>query len=242
MMLFYKTTQEYYIMFSGKRLKQKRIEKGMTQAEIADIIRINRSSYNSWESGRAKPNQKNLSALASILGVSDTYFESEYDIMNHYLQLNPMNQQKADTYVEDLLQSQEQKKTIQLFAVKVLSDIALSAGAGEAFFDEQETEIVYSDEEQYGYDVAAWIQGDSMKPVYEDGEIALIRATGFDYDGAVYALSWNESVYIKRLYREENGFRMVSLNKKYPDRFIPFEDEPRIVGLVVGHFMPVIGG
>ncbi|KJQ58925.1 XRE family transcriptional regulator [Streptococcus gordonii] len=229
-------------MFSGKRLKQKRIEKGMTQAEIADIIRINRSSYNSWESGRAKPNKKNLSALASILGVSDTYFESEYDIMNHYLQLNPMNQQKADTYVEDLLQSQEQKKTIQLFAVEVLSDIALSAGAGEAFFDEQETETVYSDEEQYGYDVAAWIQGDSMKPVYEDGEIALIRATGFDYDGAVYALSWNESVYIKRLYREENGFRMVSLNKKYPDRFIPFEDEPRIVGLVVGHFMPVIGG
>ena len=242
MMLFYKTTQEYYIMFSGKRLKQKRIEKGMTQAEIADIIRINRSSYNSWESGRAKPNKKNLSALASILGVSDTYFESEYDIMNHYLQLNPMNQQKADTYVEDLLQSQEQKKTIQLFAVEVLSDIALSAGAGEAFFDEQETETVYSDEEQYGYDVAAWIQGDSMKPVYEDGEIALIRATGFDYDGAVYALSWNESVYIKRLYREENGFRMVSLNKKYPDRYIPFEDEPRIVGLVVGHFMPVIGG
>lgn len=229
-------------MFSGKRLKQKRIEKGMTQAEIADIIRINRSSYNSWESGRAKPNQKNLSALASILGVSDTYFESEYDIMNHYLQLNPMNQQKADTYVEDLLQSQKQKKTIQLFAIKVLSDIALSAGAGEAFFDEQETETVYSDEEQYGYDVAAWIQGDSMKPVYEDGEVALIRATGFDYDGAVYALSWNESVYIKRLYWEENGFRMVSLNKKYPDRFIPFEDEPRIVGLVVGHFMPVIGG
>lgn len=242
MVLFYKTTQEYYIMFSGKRLKQKRIEKGMTQAEIADIIRINRSSYNSWESGRAKPNQKNLSALASILGVSDTYFESEYEIMNRYLQLNPMNQQKADTYVEDLLQSQEQKKTIQLFAVKVLSDIALSAGAGEAFFDEQETETVFSDEEQYGYDVAAWIQGDSMKPVYEDGEIALIRATGFDYDGAVYALSWNESIYIKRLYREENGFRMVSLNKKYPDRFIPFEDEPRIVGLVVGHFMPVIGG
>ena len=229
-------------MFSGKRLKQKRIEKGMTQAEIADIIRINRSSYNSWESGRAKPNQKNLSALSSIFGVSNTYFESEYEIVNHYLQLSPVNQQKADTYVEDLLQSQEQNKTIQLFAVEVLSDIALSAGAGESFFDEQETEIVYSNEEQYGYDIAAWIQGDSMNPVYEDGEIALIRANGFDYDGAVYALSWNDSVYIKRLYREKNGFRMVSLNHKYPDRFIPFEDEPRIVGLVVGHFMPVIGG
>ncbi|WP_161497793.1 S24 family peptidase, partial [Streptococcus suis] len=89
----------------------------------------------------------------------------------------------------------------------------------------------YSDEEQYGYDIAAWISGNSMEPVYQDGEVALIRASGFDYDGAVYALSWNDSVYIKKLYREEEGFRMVSLNKDYSDKFIPYEDEPRIVGL-----------
>ncbi len=33
----------------------------------------------------------------------------------------------------------------------------------------------------------------------------------------------------------QNGF----LNKDYPEKFIPYEDEPKIVGLVVGHFMPV---
>lgn len=87
----------------------------------------------------------------------------------------------------------------------------------------------------------AWIEGDSMEPVYKSGEVALIRSNGFDYDGAVYALSWNDSVYIKKLYREEYGFRMVSLNKDYPEKFIPYEDEPKIVGLVVGHFMPVEG-
>jgi len=108
-------------------------------------------------------------------------------------------------------------------------------------FDEFETETIYSDEEQYGYDIAAWIEGDSMEPVYKSGEVALIRSNGFDYDGAVYALSWNDSVYIKKLYRDEDGFRMVSLNKDYPEKFIPYEDEPRIVGLVVGHFMPVEG-
>lgn len=69
----------------------------------------------------------------------------------------------------------------------------------------------------------------------------MIRADGFDYDGEVYALSWNESVYIKQLYREEAGFRMVSLNDDYPDKFIPYEDEPRIVSLVISHFMPVVG-
>ena len=55
-------------------------------------------------------------------------------------------------------------------------------------------------------------------------------------------LNWNGSLYIKKLYREEDGFRMVSINPDVAERFIPFEDEIRIVGKVVGHFMPVIGG
>ena len=228
-------------MFSEIRLKERRLAIGLSQVDISNQLEINRSSYSSWESGRAKPNQKNLVALAEILDVDVTYFESEYNIVNNFLQLTTANQQKAEEYVEELLQSQQSNKVIQLFPVPVLSDVALSAGLGEALFDEYETEIVYSAVEQYGYDIAAWIEGDSMNPVYKSGEVALIRANGFDYDGAVYALSWNDSVYIKQLYREETGFRMVSLNEDYPDKFIPYEDEPRIVGLVVSHFMPVVG-
>ena len=228
-------------MFSGLRLKQRRENQNLSQVEVANILKINRSSYNSWESGRAKPNKKNLTALAAILDVPVTYFESEYNIVNNYLQLSPNNQVKAEEYVEELLLSEQTSNVTPLFSVQVLADVQLSAGLGEGFFDEFETETVYSDEEQYGYDIAAWIDGDSMEPVYKSGEVALIRSNGFDYDGAVYALSWNDSVYIKKLYRDEDGFRMVSLNKDYPEKFIPYEDEPRIVGLVVGHFMPVEG-
>ena len=228
-------------MFSEISLKKRRLEKDLSQVEIAEMLSINKSSYSSWESGRAKPNQKNLAALAKILDVDVTYFESEYNIVNNYLQLSPDNQAKAEEYVEELLLSQQSSKVIPLFSVQVLSDIQLSAGLGVSLFDEYETETVYSDEEQLGYDIAAWISGKSMEPIYQDGEVALIRSSGFDYDGAVYALSWNDSVFIKKLYREKEGFRMVSLNDKYPDKFIPYEDEPRIVGKVVGHFMPVIG-
>jgi phage repressor protein len=228
-------------MFSEISLKKRRLEKDLSQVEIAEMLSINKSSYSSWESGRAKPNQKNLAALAKILDVDVTYFESEYNIVNNYLQLSPDNQAKAEEYVEELLLSQQSSKVIPLFSVQVLSDIQLSAGLGEFLFDEYETETVFSDEEQLGYDIATWISGKSMEPIYQDGEVALIRSSGFDYDGAVYALSWNDSVFIKKLYREKEGFRMVSLNDKYPDKFIPYEDEPRIVGKVVGHFMPVIG-
>ncbi|RKV77771.1 MAG: XRE family transcriptional regulator, partial [Streptococcus sp.] len=177
-------------MFSEIRLKERRLAIGLSQVDISNQLEINRSSYCSWESGRAKPNQKNLIALAKVLDVDVAYFESEYNIVNNFLQLTTANQQKAEEYVEELLQSQQSNKVIQLFPVPVLSDIALSAGLGEAQFDEYETEIVYSAAEQYGYDIAAWIEGDSMNPVYKSGEVALIRTNGFDYDGAVYALSW----------------------------------------------------
>lgn len=229
-------------MFSGNRLKERRVALGYSQSAMADKLNINRSSYFNWEIGKTRPNQKNLSALARILDVPTGYFESEYKIVNTYLQLSTENQGKVDEYAKELLQAQQSHdKVVPLFAVEVLSDVSLSAGLGESLFDEYETETVYAAEEQYGYDIAAWIKGDSMEPIYLDGEVALIRASGFDYDGAVYALSWNDSVYIKKLYREEHGFRMVSLNDNYPDKWIPYEDNPRIVGLVVSHFMPVIG-
>ncbi len=83
----------------------------MTQLWYRDIIHANQLIIQlSWESGRAKPNQK-TSQLFLLFSVSpDTYFESEYDIVNQYLQLSPqLNQHKKPTpYVEDLLQSQEQ--------------------------------------------------------------------------------------------------------------------------------------
>ena len=230
-------------MFSGIRLKETRIEKKYSQSKLANLLKINRASYNKWESGKSVPNQKNLTALAAILEVPVTYFESEYNIVNNFLQLNDFNKVLAEEYMEDLLQTQREaeRKVVQLFPIVVLDDISLSAGPGQSFADEYETRTVYSDEEQYGYDFATWIKGTSMSPKYLDGEVALIRETGFDYDGAVYALVWNDQTYIKKLYKVEDGFRMVSLNKDYPEKFIPFEDEPRIVGLVVGHFMPVEG-
>lgn len=231
-------------MFSGIRLKEIRIEKKYSQSKLANLLEINRASYNKWESGKSTPNQKNLTALAAILDVPVTYFESEYNIVNNFLQLNDFNKVLAEEYMEDLLQTQREaeRTVIKLFPIKVLDDISLSAGPGQSFADEYETRTVYSDEEQYGYDIATWIKGTSMSPKYLDGEVALIRETGFDYDGAVYALVWNEQTYIKKLYKVEDGFRMVSINEAgNPERFISKDDDFRIVGKVVGHFMPIEG-
>ena len=52
----------------------------------------------------------------------------------------------------------------------------------------------------------------------------------------------NSQTYIKKVYREENGLRLVSINKDYDDKFAPYDENPRIVGKIVGNFMPIIGG
>ena len=232
-------------MFSGKCLKKRRENKRLSQVEVATQLGVNRSSYNSWESGRAKPNRKNLQLLSEILDVEPSYFESEHNIVKNYLQLNESNQVIADKFVENLLAEQIKKESesevITLFPVRVLKDVPLSAGLGDNYYDEYEYEAVYS-EEDYNYDVAAYIHGDSMMPQFSDGEVALINETGFDYSGAVYAIYLNGQTFIKKVYKEDGHYRIVSINDDYEDRYAYAEDEFRIVGKVIGHFMPVVGG
>ena len=78
-------------MFSGNYLKKRRESKLLSQTEIATQLGVNRSSYNSWESGCTTPDKKNQLVLAEILDVEPSYFESEYNIVNNYLQLSDSN-------------------------------------------------------------------------------------------------------------------------------------------------------
>ena len=78
-----------------------------------------------------------------------------------------------------------------------------------------------------------------MEPTYMNGEVVLIKETGFDYDGAIYAVDWDGQTYIKKVYKEKDGLRLVSINSKYKDKFAPFEEDPRIIGKIVGNFVPI---
>lgn len=187
-------------MFSSERLKQRRKEKGYTQQAVAEYLGLNRASYTSWELGRAKPNQANLKKLSEILEVDVTYFESSYTIVTNYLQLDAENRLKAELYVEELLEMQEQQrsaKIIPLFAISVLENIPLSAGHGASYFDDYSQTTVYAEQEYY-YDFACFVDGESMQPRFKNGEVAMFKESGFDYDGAIYAISLNGSTYIKK--------------------------------------------
>ena len=50
----------------------------------------------------------------------------------------------------------------------------LSAGLGNFYYEDYEFDTVYFNKD-ISYDIASWIDGDSMEPKYHNGDVALIK-------------------------------------------------------------------
>lgn len=164
------------------------------------------------------------------------------DIQQIYDQLQPPRQEKVLVYADNQLKEQRNKDLNKVEVTEPLTEYhvfeKLSAGTGETYYEDRNYDTVFFDKD-IAHDLASWVYGDSMEPDYPNGSVALIKDTGWDYDGAIYAVDWDGQSYVKKVYKEKNGLRLVSLNNKYADKFAPFSEDPRIIGKVVGNFIPL---
>lgn len=98
------------------RLKEIRNERKLTLDEIQNETGINRGTYNNYESGKTKPNEKTWQALADFFDVSIPYLqgkilfvdlsENEQEIFNDVLDvLTSTTANKAIHVLEALLNS-----------------------------------------------------------------------------------------------------------------------------------------
>ena len=229
-------------MYQPDKLKARRKELKMTQKDIADQLGISYQAYSAWERGVKEPSKEKVNRLEQLLKVPKGYF-TEIEIVRLYNELSNKGKNQVVEYARDLVQKEKTQQVISvsenLYEYHVYEK--MSAGIGASVYDDRNYDTVYFNEE-LAHDFASWVSGDSMEPKYQNGSVALIRETGFDYDGAVYAVVCNNQTYIKRVYREENGLRLVSINPKYEDIFITYDEDPRVVGIIVGNFMPLKEG
>ena len=234
----------------SERLKNALSERGMKQTELSERTGISKSSISEWLNGRYEAKADKIVLIAKALNVNESYLigldvpmENEVEqsstktiLDNIFNKLEKPRQEIVINTAQEQLDEQNKEKTIKLFPYNVKEK--LSAGTGYGYFDDGNYDTVYYDEE-YDYDYASWIFGDSMLPDYQNGDVALIKACPFEYDGYVYAVDWDGQSYIKKVYKEEKGLRLVSTNEKYSDKFAPFSEEPRIIGKVVANFTPL---
>ncbi|CCK20391.1 Transcriptional repressor [Lactococcus raffinolactis 4877] len=234
----------------SERLKNALSERGMKQTELSERTGISKSSISEWLNGRYEAKADKIVLIAKALNVNESYLigldvpmENEVEqsttktiLDNIFNKLEKPRQEIVINTAQEQLEEQNKEKLVQLFPYNVQEK--LSAGTGYGYFDDGNYDTVYYDK-QYDYDFASWIFGDSMLPDYPNGDVALIKACPFEYDGCVYAVDWDGQSYIKKVYKEEKGLRLVSTNEKYSDKFAPFTEEPRIIGKVVASFTPL---
>lgn len=226
-------------MYQPEKLKARRKELKMTQKDIGNQLGISYQAYSAWERGVKEPSKEKVQRLEQILRVPKGYF-TEIEIVRLYGTLSSKGKDQVVEYARNLVQKEKTQQVISvsenLYEYHVYEK--MSAGIGASVYDDRDYDIVYFDEE-LAHDFASWVYGDSMEPKYHNGSVALIRETGFDYDGAVYAVVWNFQTFIKKVYREKEGLRLVSINKDYKDIYISYDENPHIVGKIVGDFMPL---
>ena len=212
-------------------IKMKRLEKNMSLEEVGKLVGVGKSTVRKWENGMIENmGRDKIVALSKALDISplDILGMSEKDLPKSsietiYNQLEKPRQTKVYNFAE--YQLREQNKKPKLF---ITIRGYVSAGTGEWLEDEIVDEVSYEGVIPE-HDFAVKVNGDSMLPLFEDGQVIFIKGTSDVRDGQIIVCQVNNEAFVKKL----SGNKLVSLNKKYEDISISDTDDFKIYGVVV---------
>lgn len=226
-----------------QRLNQLMSERNLKQVDILNMslplqketgIKMSKSHLSQYVNGKSSPDQHKLYLLAKTLNVSEAWLLG-YDVPKEdkknnipsietiYNQLEKPRQIKVYNFAEYQLREQNKrpKTTIEIRGY-------VSAGTGEWLEDEIVDEVSYEGVIPE-HDFAVKVNGDSMLPLFEDGQVIFIKSTSDVRDGQIIVCQVNNEAFVKKL----SGNKLVSLNKKYEDISICDTDDFKIYGVVV---------
>jgi phage repressor protein C with HTH and peptisase S24 domain len=212
----------------GDTLKRLRTAAGFSQPEVAALfaehgLPVHFTAISKWEKGNTQPNAEQLLLLCSLYDVRDL---SEFGATE---KLNQTGLQRLREY-DSLLRGDKRFVVQKLHKIR-LFDLPASAGLGNyADSDDFEEIEVPEDEVPNDADYCVRVSGDSMEPLYHDGEIVYVAECDVVSVGEVGIFALNGDVFIKRLGKG----KLVSENKEYAPIVLREYDDVRTFGRVVG--------
>ncbi|MGL5886592.1 MAG: S24 family peptidase [Leuconostoc suionicum] len=225
----------------NSRLKIAMEYKNIKPAELSKITGIGKSSISQWLSGKYSAKQDKIFIVAKALNVNpswligadvpmndETVLDRIYNLAN---KLHKDRQEKVYSFTEQ--QYKEQNNVVELpINNEVVISGAVSAGTGEYLGDVYKETVPYNGEIP-DHDFAVVVNGDSMEPTFENKQIIFVKETKEVRNGQFVIANYDHQAYVKKFMRDENGCRLVSLNKKYSDLPINEAHELSIFGVVV---------
>ncbi len=254
----YDAAEEKAANVIGRRIAEARKQKGLSLAAFSRNlerfgVKISTGGAGKWETGASVPNAYQLIAVCRALEIEDPlpFFMSGY-----VPALNGEGERRVREYRADLIACGRYAPVPKIIRAAAyvdmpVSDLCVSAGTG-AFLDEGGFDMVSfpADKVPRGADFGVRVSGDSMEPVYHDGQIVWVQECGelavgqvgvFLYDGEGYLKVYSErepAAEDAEVYTDSGGVVhpqpvLRSYNEKYAPKPIRPEALFRIVGRVL---------
>ncbi|WP_314209216.1 XRE family transcriptional regulator [Vagococcus salmoninarum] len=217
-----------------------RNEKGMSISELARQVDMAKSAVSRYFNNTREFPLNRVNDFARVLGTTSEYilgFDKHEDFNNIlpiYNQLNETNQTKVYNFAEKTLENQN-NNVIDLREYRDIDiQSTVSAGTGVVDLDANHIErISYNGFIPNNYDAAFRVQGDSMEPVFQDGEIVFVVKDEDVRNGQIGVVLIDGEAFIKKMYVEGDKLRLVSLNKQYEDIIANGSNQISVYGRVV---------
>ncbi|CAK1231664.1 Phage repressor protein C [Fructobacillus evanidus] len=216
-------------------LKDRTNEKNISMSELARQVDMAKSAISRYFNGTREFPLNRVNDFARVLGLTPEYIlgvgVSHNELISVYEKLNPNRQTNVYNYANDQLE--EQNKVVQMPTTNTVEVYgAVSAGTGEYMVDNQPEEVDYSGTVPE-HDFAVTVNGDSMTPLFDDKQIIFVKKAQEARSGQIVIADYDGQAYVKKFVHDNNGCRLVSLNKKYNDMPVNEQHEFSIFGIVI---------
>lgn len=231
-----------------EKLKAARAAAGLTQAQMAARMGLDKSSYCGYETGRRQPDLQKLRQIAGLLQISlDALLETgssgqatpkELAALRKYRMLDLHGKELVELVLDKeyarmaIAPQREEKGWVTYINCY---DLAVSAGTGEPWVDA--AGAAYKTRLEMPQDLVpdrahfcVRVNGRSMEPAYRDGDIVFVERCETLDQGEIGIFFLNGDGYIKRLGRA----RLESLNPDYAPIPLGEFDDLRCQGRVLG--------
>lgn len=243
----------------GQRIAQARNGAGLSLAKFSKVlesygVNVSAAAINKWEMGKSIPSAYQLIAVVNALQMDDSI--SQFMETGSNPELNCEGLKKLAEYRDDLIASGRYKPQVLVrkiikFIEMPVSNLAVSAGVGE-YLEDGNFEMVRFPESTIpqGAEFGVRVSGDSMEPVYHDGQIVWVQQCDSMQIGEVGIFIYDGEGYLK-IYDEQepntsdldyftDSFGtvhmqpvMISYNQNYEPKAVSAHAGFRIVGRVL---------
>ena len=228
----------------GELLREARKRAGKSQIDVAESLGVTRNSVINWESNRYKPDVDLLPKLCSLLDLSipelfqladaNTLSGSEKALLSNYRMLSGIGQKVVSKMILSILD--EEQKARQDFCAenfrifkKQAGGVAAGSGADYVEIPPEPVFLKIRKSNRHA-DAIVRVIGESMVPVYHDGDYVYFRETPSASPGDDVVCTTASGCIVKRMGNDRNVF---SVNGALP--FHASEDDHVMVrGVVTG--------